>query len=166
MTLIDMADDRLANPVDTVEHIAEMHDWIFERSGDDEITISVAGGHTEYHISFTWMEDIEALHLAAGFDFRVPERRRTEILELLARVNEQLWIGHFDLWAKQGVVLFRQTLVLSGGLEASSSQVEALLKTAVETCERFYPAFQFVVWAGKSASEALEAVLIETLGEA
>ncbi len=166
MTPVDMTADLAANPVDTVEYIAELHDWMFERTGIDEITIAIAGGHTEYHVSFTWMENLEALHLASAFDFKVPERRRAEILELLARINEQLWIGHFDLWAKQGIVLFRQTLVLAGGAQASSNQVETLLKTAVETCERFYPAFQFVVWAGRSASESLDAVLLETLGEA
>lgn len=167
MTLVDfeMA-DREGNPVDTVEHIAEANDWIFDRTGEDEITISVAGGHTDYHVSFTWMEEFEGLHLACAFDFKVPDRRRGEILELLARVNEQLWLGHFDLWAKEGVVMFRQTLVLSGGSEVSLSQIEVLLRTAVETAERYYPAFQFVVWAGKNATEALDAVLLETAGTA
>jgi hypothetical protein len=33
-------------------------------------------------------------------------------------------------------------------------------------CERFYPAFQYVVWGGKSASDALAAAMIETVGEA
>jgi hypothetical protein len=161
----DMA-EREANPVDAVEHMAEANDWVFDRTGEDEITISVSGGHTDYHVSFTWMEEIEGLHLACAFDFKVADRRRGEILELLARVNEQLWIGHFDLWAKEGVVMFRQTLVLSGGSDVSHSQIEVLLRTAVETAERYYPAFQFVVWAGKSATEALDAVLLETAGSA
>lgn len=166
MTLLDFDADRAANPVDTVEHLAEMNDWVFDRSGHDEITISVSGGHCDYNVSFTWMEDLEGLHIACAFDFKVAERRRAEILDLLARVNEQLWLGHFDLWAKEGVVLFRQTLVLAGGAEVSAHQVEVLLKTAVETAERYYPAFQYVVWAGKSASEALDGVLLETAGQA
>jgi hypothetical protein len=167
MTHIDVdAAERALNPVDAVEHLAEMNDWVFDRSGEDEITISVSGGHCDYNVSFTWMEEIEGLHLACAFDFKVAALRRTEILDLLARVNEQLWIGHFDLWAKEGVVLFRQTLVLSGGAEVSGAQVELLLKTAVETAERYYPAFQFVTWAGKSAPEALDSVLLETAGSA
>ena len=31
---------------------------------------------------------------------------------------------------------------------------------------RFYPVFQFVLWGGKSPSEAISAALIETVGEA
>ena len=52
------------------------------------------------------------------------------------------------------------------GSVATSAQCEAMLHAALEACERYYQAFQFVVWAGKSASEALESVLFETVGEA
>ena len=166
MTLLDLSSDVAANPVDTIEHLAECNDWIFDRSSEDEITISANGRHCDYHVSFTWMEEIEGLHLACAFDFKVQERQRIEILELLAAINEQLWIGHIDLWAKEGVVMFRQTLVLSSGSDVKSRQVEMMLRTAIETCERYYPAFQFVVWAGKSAKEAFQAVLLETQGEA
>lgn len=166
MTLLDLSADVNVNPVDTIEHLAESNDWVFDRSSEEEITISVNGQHCDYHVSFTWMEEIEGLHLACAFDFKVTERQRAEILELLASINEQLWIGHLDLWAREGIVMFRQTMMLTEGGEISSRQVEMMLRTAIETCQRYYPAFQFVVWAGKSAKEALQAVLLETLGEA
>jgi hypothetical protein len=75
-------------------------------------------------------------------------------------------MGHFDLWSSEGVIMFRQTLLLAGGAEPNSSQVERLLVIAIEACERYFQAFQFVVWAGKSANEALEGVMFETVGEA
>ena len=57
--------------------------------------------------------------------------------------------------------------VSSGDIPSSApSQVERLLVTAIEACERYFQAFQFVVWAGKDAGEALEGVLFETVGEA
>ena len=37
---------------------------------------------------------------------------------------------------------------------------------AIHACERYYPAFQFVVWAGKSAPEAMSAAMFDTEGEA
>ena len=48
----------------------------------------------------------------------------------------------------------------------SSVERTSLLSTALETCERHYQAFQFVVWAGKDARTALEAIMFETAGEA
>jgi hypothetical protein len=166
MTLIDFEQDRQSHPVDVIEQIAALNDWTFERAGDDEITISVAGGWADYHVSFSWMEDREAIHLACAFDLKVPDTRKLEVMRLITSVNEQLWIGHFDLWSTEGVVMFRQALLLSGGAEPNNSQVERLLVTAIEACERYFQAFQFVVWAGKDAAEALEGVLFETVGEA
>ena len=117
-------------------------------------------------MSFNWMEEMESLHLACAFDLKVPEARRGEIKQLISLINEQLWIGHFDIWSKEGVVLFRNSHLLSGGAEVSPQQCEALLRSATESCDLYYQAFQFVVWAGKSASDALAEVIFETVGQA
>ena len=59
---------------------------------------------------------------------------------------------------------------LARGLAATDAivaePVEALLGTALDACERYFPAFQFVVWAGKGAREALDAAMFETQGQA
>ncbi len=166
MSLIDFEAERPSNPVDAIETIAALNDWAFERFGDDEITISVAGSWSEYHVSFSWMEDLEAVHLACAFDLKITEARRVEVMRLLSAVNEQMWLGHFDLWMDEGLVMFRQALLLSGGVEPTGQQVESLLATSIEACERYYQAFQFVVWAGKSAQESLATVMFETAGRA
>jgi hypothetical protein len=70
------------------------------------------------------------------------------------------------MWNNEGVILFRNSHLLSGGADVSPQQCQALLSSATDACELYYQAFQFVVWAGKSASEALENVLFETVGEA
>jgi len=41
-----------------------------------------------------------------------------------------------------------------------------MLVGAIHACERYYPAFQFVVWAGKNAPEAMSAAMFDTEGEA
>jgi hypothetical protein len=166
MSLIDIEQERHSNPVDVIEQIASLNDWTFERAGDDEITVSISGSWSDYHVSFSWMEEREAIHLACAFDLKVPEARKLEVMRLLSAVNEQLWIGHFDLWSDEGVVMYRQALLLSGGAEPNAQQVERLLVTAIEACERYYQAFQFVVWAGEGAREAMEAATFETAGQA
>lgn len=166
MALLEFEPDRLVHPVDIIEHIAAINDWSFERQDDDEISISVRGGWSDYHVSFNWMEGLESLHIASAFDLRVPEPRRSEVKLLISMINEQMWIGHFDMWANEGVVLFRNSHLLTGGAEVSPQQCEALLRSATDACDQYYQAFQFVVWAGRSASEALSQVLFETVGEA
>jgi len=166
MPQIALTDHPRTNPLDVVERIAAINDWSFERAGDDEITMLVGGKWSDYQVSFTWMHDIEALHLACAFDLKVPERRRAEAQALITLINEQLWVGHFDLWIKEGMVMYRHALVLAGGVAASGRQCEALLSTALDACERYFTAFQFVVWAGKDAKEALAAAMFDTSGEA
>jgi hypothetical protein len=166
MSLTDLTEISAYNPLDNFERLATTRDWAFDRSSDDEVTLVVTGEWTEYHLSFTWMTEIEALHLACAFDLKVPALRRTEVIELVTKINEQMWVGHFDLWTQDGIVMYRHALVLAGGVEASGRQCEALLGTALDACERYFPAFQFVVWAGKGAREALDAAMFETAGEA
>jgi hypothetical protein len=166
MSLIEIAHDQQNNPLDVVEHMAAGNNWPFERAGEDEIGLVVTGRWTNYQVSFTWMSDIEALHLACAFDMKVPEARVGETQKLIASINEQMWIGHFDVWAQNGVVMFRHALVLAGGVTASNRQCETVLGTALDSCERYFPAFQFVIWAGKSAREALDSAMFETAGEA
>jgi hypothetical protein len=64
------------------------------------------------------------------------------------------------------MIMHRQALVLPGGLTASSAQCQSMLAGAIHACERYFPAFQFVVWAGKSATEAMDAAMFDTSGEA
>ncbi len=166
MSLIEFETERHSNPVDVIEHIAALEDWIFERSCDDEITVSSNGHWCDYHVSFSWMEDVEAIHLACAFDLKVNDMRRADVTRLIAMINEQLWLGHFDLWTKEGVVMYRHALLLPDGMAPAARQIEGMLSAAIETCERYYQAFQFVVWAGKSPKEALDTALFETVGQA
>jgi len=162
---IDVA-ERAEHPLDVVERLAHIRDLSFDRAHENEISVSVTGSWTDYHIAFTWLEDMEALHCACAFDLKVPSRKRADVLELVALINEQLWVGHFDLWPSEEVVMFRHSLLLVGGAEPSGRQCETLLSVALEACDRYYQAFQFVLWAGKTPREAMEGAMFETVGEA
>ncbi len=165
MATADTGYDRVKNPVDLVEQVAVSHNWATDRTNDDELTLSVAGSWADYHVSLNWREDLESLHIACAFDLKVPDNRLGEVYRLVALINEQMWLGHFDLWTHEGLVMFRQGLMLNGAV-ATPSQCEALLRAALESTERYYQAFQFVVWAGKDARESLSSIMFETEGRA
>ncbi len=158
--------DRSVHPLDVIERLAALNDWSFDRDAEDEISVCVGGAWAEYQVAITWLDRMEAMHVASAFDLKVPARRKTEVLSLISMVNEQLWLGHFDFWSAENVVMFRHSLLLSGGAEPTDEQAGMLVRSAVETCERYYQAFQFVLWAGKSAREALDGAMMETVGEA
>ena len=89
MPQIALSEHPRTNPLDVVERIAAINDWSFERAGDDEITMLVGGKWSDYQVSFTWMHDIEALHLACAFDLKVPERRRSEVQQLIKEYKKE-----------------------------------------------------------------------------
>ena len=163
MTLVDVHIESADNPVDVIETIASANDWTFERSADDEIILVVAGAWCGYRVAFSWMEEVEALHVATALDLAVAG---VDDLRALALVNEQLWIGHFDLWQEEGVIMYRNALLLAGRAEASPDQMQALLDSAVEAADQYYQVFQFVAVNGRDAGNALETALFETVGEA
>jgi hypothetical protein len=165
MAIAELSQSRICNPLDLVEQISAGNDWACERAGDDELTLMVAGQWTDYQVSLNWRNDLETLHIAAAFDAKIPDARLPEVYRLVAQINEQLWLGHFDVWTREGLIMFRQGLMLNGAL-ATIRQCEALLRAAFEACERYYQAFQFVVWAGKDSKEALASTMFETEGQA
>lgn len=156
----------LSNPLDRVERIAERRDWTFDRPSSDEVLMAVGGGWCDLSLSLSWRDDLESLLVGCNYELKVPEKRREEMVRLVVLINAQLVHGHFDFWEKQGTLIFRHTLLLAGAAEANDAQCEGLIRLAVDTCQRYYPAVQFVIWAGHGAEQALDSALLETQGEA
>ena len=50
--------------------------------------------------------------------------------------------------------------------KALFEQVEDMIEVALTECERFFPAFQYVIWGGKDPTEAVAAACIDPVGEA
>ncbi len=157
---------RRAHPLDVVEQVVAAEGWTFDRPGDDEVAAEVTGSGAVYRLWFSWSPERETLHFSCGFEIKLGQARSQALFELLARINERLWMGHFDLWSEQGLVTFRQALPLCGGPGILPAQVKELVEVALGECERFMPAFQYVVWGGASAREAVEIAALDTVGEA
>lgn len=158
-----------AAPIDMLEAYYAAHGWEHERH-DDEIVATVKGSWTTYELRALWREDDSVLQFLAFPDIKVTDDRRSAVYETIGLVNEQLWIGHFELWSTSGILLFRHAAMVDTGGDGegtmSLAAAELLVESAIEECERFYPVFQFVLWGGKSPKDALAAALIETQGEA
>lgn len=154
------------NPLDIVEEIVNANEWPFERSSDDELIVEIGGRWCDYRLYFVWQPDVSAMQFSCQFDMKVQASRRDPVNDLLAEVNARLWLGHFDVCLEEHTPMFRQTMLMRGARAASVEQLEDLVEIALSECERFYPAFQFVIWGGKTAEEAVSAAILDTMGEA
>ena len=142
------------------------HEWTFERRSDGEIAAEAPGKWCDYGMFFSWSQEISAMHFSCAFDLKVPAGKRAKLFELLAMANEKLWIGHFGLESDEGVPVFRHSVLLRGAPGASAESLEDMVDIALTECERFFPAFQFVLWGGKPPAEALQAAMLDCVGEA
>ena len=155
-----------ANPLDLVEQIAIANEWSFHRQSDEELAAEITGQWCNYKLWFSWHPEMGVMQISCALDMKVPQQKRTGIHTLLALANEKLWLGHFDVWSEEGLPVFRHALLMRDGVGVSPELLEDLVDIAISECERFYPAFQFVIWGGKAPAEALTAALLETEGEA
>jgi hypothetical protein len=168
MTRLDFADESLQDhPLDIAETVIASNGWRFARNRDDEIAAEVRGQWCDFSLHFAYVPEASAVHFTCAFDMRVPDHRKRQVNDLLAILNDRMWLGHFGVWENEGLPMFRYTMLLRGAPEGmTAGQLEDLLEVAVAECERFYPAFQFVIWGGKDPAEAVAAAILDPAGEA
>ncbi len=163
---VRVSEEPRGNPLDVLETIVGAKNWTFDRRGDEELAAEVPGGWCDYSLFFAWSPEISALQFSCALDMRVPKTKLSPVYELLALINDNMWVGHFGLWPDGGVPMFRHSVLLRGAGGGSVESLEDMVDLALTDCERFYPSFQFVIWGGKPAKEALTAALLECAGEA
>ena len=162
----DYQRDEDAAPVDMLASLFEARGWPCEFVGEDEISGEIKGSWANYTVRGIWRREDHVLQLLCLPDIRVPDDKRGGVYELLALVNEQLWVGHFDIWSNGNVLLYRHGLLLRDEGLLSLAQAQVAVEAAIEECDRFYPAFQFILWGDKTPEEALAASLVDAAGEA
>ncbi|MBX2834624.1 MAG: YbjN domain-containing protein [Micavibrio sp.] len=133
------------NPIDSVEEILSSHNWSFDRAGEDELTVDVAGKNSQYRIVFQWIEKFNALKFSCFCDIKIPDNNMIDAHAAVSSMNENLWLGHFDLPMKTRAPVFRYTSFLKSNERSSQSEtIENIVDVSLLQCERFFPVFQLL----------------------
>lgn len=155
------------NPIDTIEDIFNMQEWPTQRVSDNEVAADVSGKLSQYSLHYIWNSELGILQFVIAFnELEVDSDNLGCIYELCGRLNEKISVGHFDLVSEAKAIAFRHGLILPGTRTISEYLIEELIETGLESCERFFPAFQFVLFGARSPEEASSMVMIDTIGEA
>jgi hypothetical protein len=154
-----------ADPLETIEQAVIADQYPYERD-ELELHLAAPGAWRDHQIWFAFRPELGAIHVCASLELKAPDGRYKEVCELVTRLNERLWMGHFDLWSDDGSIIFRHALTLPETDGVSPGQAAALIEAAKEAGERLYPAFHYLMWSGKSAAEAVSAAMFDTVGEA
>ncbi|HCS22898.1 MAG TPA: hypothetical protein DIW20_04035, partial [Rhodospirillaceae bacterium] len=85
----------------------------------------------------------------------------------LEQINENIWLGHFDLSNKGTYPTFRHTLLLRmipSGIAIDT--IHDVVDIAMSECNRFYTTFQLVQSGDVRLQDNLSAAVFDTVGEA
>lgn len=154
------------NPIDIVEDVIHSKKWTFSRADDHELVAEITSEWCQYRLYFTWSEQIKAISFTITFDLKFPQNKSAESQELLALINEKLWIGHFDITSRNGIPAYRHTVLSFPENEMLHHQLEDLVDIAIYECEKYYPAFQLVLFEDIKPIKALAISAFETIGRA
>ena len=166
MALTEQFYEDEVHPIDIVEHIAEHHEWDFDRIADDQIAMAVEGQWRTYSITLAWSGFDETLRMICTFEMQPPKEKLGGLFEVLNSINDQCWAGAFTFWQDHSLMVYRYGLVLSGGQVASPEQIDTLISSAVGSAERYYPALQLVVYGDQTPKQALQVAIAEAYGRA
>ena len=154
------------DPLDVVEHVLSAENLTFDRTEDGDLAFSLTGDWRDYELWFAWRPEADCLQLCLSVDRKADEGQRAAAHELINLVNQRVWLGHFEVWADDGEVIFRHALCLPDGERPTLAQTASMIDAAMEAADRFYPAFDFLFAGAKSPKEAMAACMFETVGNA
>jgi len=154
------------NPLDALEEIIFMKQWPCSRANDYELISEIKGNHCLYRLYIVWSESINAISLTITFDLTVPPSSKSSIFELLSLINENLWMGHFDVTSKSGIPAYRNTFLIKDKNIENIRIMEDIVDIGINDCEKFYPSFQMVLWENSKPDIAAATCLMETKGRA
>lgn len=166
MTQTKIEDTELSyDPIDVIEDIVIQNGWEFERDKDRNLHVEVGGSWCDYQLSYGYNDVNKLIYISCALDIRISEKKYREIFSLLAKINEKLSLGHFEVWLDDGWPIYRCSIPFVPNMKICRGQIEKISALTLEECDKFYPAFQFLAWGEKNAHEALRNLMLETKGE-
>ena len=147
------------DPLDVVEHVLVAENLPFDRTEEGDLAYALAGDWKYYELWFAWRPEGAA-------QLQASKARRAAAYELVGLINQRTWMGHFEVWADDGEIVFRHSLALPMGERPTLGQAASMIDAAVEAADRYYPAFDFMIRGNKKPQEAIDSCLFETVGTA
>lgn len=155
------------SPVNLLEEFAQSKGWQFNRVDDLLITIALPGNKTTFEASLEWQEEFCSLLIAVSLPLEIAEANHEMAVQAMEKINQNMWLGHFDLSNRNKFPTFRHNLLLrmvpSGiGVDLAAD----VLDIAIAECNRFYSTFQLAQAGDARLHDDLHAAVFETIGEA
>ena len=132
------------NPIDAIEGLFAERQHSTDRRSTNEVAIQISGKWDNMLLFFAWEEQMNCLHLSCLINLEPENIALPSIFELLALLNEDLWVGYFSFWEEAKAPLFRHSLFIDENDTNLVNKLSQVVNIAITECERAYPIFHAV----------------------
>ncbi len=143
------------NPLDDIECLFSKQPHTIERRNSHEIVVEISGKWDNMLLFFAWEEKMNCLHISCLLNLEPTNNNLPNIFELLALLNEDLWVGYFSYWEEMKMPVFKHSLFLDTDEFNFSGKLNQIINIALTECERAYPVFHAVLKQNISPRKAL-----------
>jgi hypothetical protein len=135
----------------------EEEDWPLNHVNEENRTaITYIRAENATYRVFVWLYyKSKTLNLAWYFPSSVPSSRRHLIIDLLNRLNSQVFMGKFVMDREDGVLSFRISVNVTG-TRFSMTQFDSFMNSGVWTADEYYPKFMYLIYGDRTVDEVLE----------
>jgi hypothetical protein len=110
-----------------------------------------------YRLVMRYQAKSSRLHVRVPHILTVPQQKHIATALLINLINEELFIGHFQLDTADGEVAYRCNLAVAES-QVGEEQLETYCYASVTTVDSSLPAFHRLIFAEASPEEAFAAV--------
>lgn len=143
------------NPIDDIECLFTHNKHSIDRRNTHEIAVEITGKWDNMLLFFAWEEQMHCLHVSCLLNIEPENISEPSIFELLALLNEDLWVGYFSYWEEQKMPVFKHSLFIDESERDILGKLNQILNIALTECERAYPIFHAVFKQNISPRRAL-----------
>ncbi len=142
------------NPIDDIECFFKQENSV-ERRSENEVVVEINGKWDNMLLFFAWEQKMNCLHISCLINIQPQAIELPSIYELLALINEDLWVGYFSYWEEMQMPIFRHSLFINNGEFDLDNKLSNIVNIAITECERAYPVFHAVFKQNISPRRAL-----------
>ena len=133
------------NPIDDVECMFVARQHSTERRNSNEVVVEISGNWDNMLLFFAWEEQMRCLHISCLIHLEPENVNMPSIFELLALLNEDLWVGYFSYWEEAKMPIFKHSIFIDENEFDLTKKLSQVVNIAVTECERAYPIFHAVL---------------------
>ena len=132
------------NPIDDVEYLFKKTNSI-ERRSQTEVVVELNGKWDNMLLFFAWEPQMNCLHISCLINLQPKDVALPSIFELLALINEDLWVGYFSYWEEMQMPVFKHSVFINKDEFDLNDKLSNIVNIAITECERAYPIFHAVL---------------------